>query len=93
MKELKKRRIDFAPEFFHSQIYKLSIVVIMHTYVVEADGANLLHKIEGIINQYMHKDILKEHLPNCMQDMPFAVEEIVFQHDPDPKHTAKSVTN
>ena len=23
--------------------------------------------------------------------MPFAVEEIVFQHDPHPKHTAKSV--
>ena len=45
------------------------------------------------MNQYMYKDILKEHLPNCTQDMPFAVEEIVFQHDPDPKHTAKSVTN
>ena len=28
-----------------------------------------------------------------MQDMPFDVEKIVFQHDPDPKYTAKSVTN
>ena len=46
------------------------------------------------MNQYMYNDILKEHLyANCMQDMPFAVKEIVFQHDPDPKHTAKSVTN
>ena len=45
------------------------------------------------MNQYMYKDILKERLPNCMQDVSFAVEEIVFQHDPDPKHTAKSVTN
>ena len=58
-----------------------------------ADGVDPLHKIEGIMNQYMYKDILKERLPNCMQDVSFAVEEIVFQHDPDPKHTAKSVTN
>ena len=45
------------------------------------------------MNQYMYKDILKEHLPNSTQDMPFAVEEIVLQHDPDAKRTAKSVTN
>ena len=44
-----------------------------------------MHKIEGITNQYMYKDILKEHLPKCMQDMPFAVEEIVFQHDREPE--------
>ena len=63
-----------------------------------ADGVDPLHKmymisIKGIMNQYMYKDILKEHLPNYMQDMPFAVKKIVFQHDPEPKHTAKSVTN
>ena len=52
-----------------------------------ADGVDPLHKIEGIMNQCMYKDILKEYWPNCMQDMPFAVEEIVF------KHTGKSVTN
>ena len=54
------------------------------------DGIDPLHKFEGLVNQYMYKDILKEHLPNCM---PFAAEEIVFQHDPDLKYTAKSVTN
>ena len=27
-----------------------------------ADGVDPLHKIEGIMNQYMYKDILKEHL-------------------------------
>ena len=58
-----------------------------------ADGVDPLHKIEEIMNQYMYKDISKEHLPNCMQNMPFAVEEIIFQHDRNPKHTAKSVTN
>ena len=57
------------------------------------DGVGPLHKIERSMNQYMYKGILKEHLPKCMQDMPFAVEEIIFQRDPDPKHTAKSVTN
>ena len=57
------------------------------------DGVDPLHKFERIVNQYMYKDILKEHLPNYMQDMPFDVEKIVFQHDPDPKYTAKSVTN
>ena len=58
-----------------------------------ADGVGPLHKIERIMNQYTCEDILKEHLPKCMQDMAFSVEEIVFQHDRDPKHTAKSVTN
>ena len=57
------------------------------------DGVDPLHKIEGIMNQYMYKDILKEYFSNCIQDMLFAVEEIIFQHDPDPKHTAKNVTN
>ena len=68
----------------------------MHTYDVGAyytDGVGPLHKIKWIMNQYMYKDILKEHLPKRMQDVHFAVEEIVFQHDQDSKHTAKSVTN
>ena len=56
-----------------------------------ADGVDSLNKIEGITNQYMYKDILKEHLPNCMQDMLFAVEEIIFHHDPE--RTAKSIIN
>ena len=60
---------------------------------ITGDGVGSLHKLAGIMNQYMYKDILKEHLPSCMQDMLFAVEEIVFQRDPDPKHTTKSVTN
>ena len=33
---------------------------------ITGDGIGPLHKIEGIMNQYMYKDILKEHLPNCM---------------------------
>ena len=45
------------------------------------------------MNQYMYKDILKEHLPKCTQDVHFAVEEIAFEHDRDSKHTEKSVTN
>ena len=57
----------------------------------ECMTADDVDKIEGIMNQYMYKDILKQHLPNCVQDMSFAVEEIVLQHDP--KHTAKRVTN
>ena len=67
----------------------------MYAYIccMTADGVDPLHKIDGIMNQYMYKDILKEHLSNCMHDMFFAVEEIVFQHDPDLKHSAKSVTN
>ena len=48
----------------------------MHTYVVGCMTADDVDKIEGIMNQYMYKDILKQHLPNCVQDMPFAVEEI-----------------
>ena len=52
---------------------------------ITGDGVDPLHKIEGITNQCMYRDILKEHLPSCTQDMPFAVEEIVFQRDPDPK--------
>ena len=55
--------------------------------------AHCTNLLAGIMNRYMYKDILKEHWPNCMQDMPFAVEEIVFQHEIVFKHTAKSVTN
>ena len=47
--------------------------------LMTADGVDPLRKIEGIINQYTYKDISKEHLPNCMQDMPFNVERNRFQ--------------
>ena len=33
---------------------------------ITGDSVGPLHKLAGIMNQYMYKGILKEHLPNCM---------------------------
>ena len=54
-----------------------------------AYGMGPLHRIEGIMDKYMYKDILK----NIME--PYAYEYLpikyTFQHDNDPKHASKIV--
>ncbi|KAI5737867.1 hypothetical protein M8J77_000164 [Diaphorina citri] len=45
------------------------------------------------MNKEMYLKILKTHVAETVDFMPYPDEEIVFQHDNDPKHTAKVVKN
>lgn len=54
-------------------------------------GVRSLHRINGIMNQYMYKDILQDHLIDAVKNIPFEEEHVIFMHDRDSKHTAKSV--
>ncbi|CAK9820118.1 Transposable element Tcb1 transposase [Anthophora quadrimaculata] len=58
-----------------------------------AFGVGSLHRINGIMNQYLYKDILQDHLVDAVENMPFEEKNVIFMHDRDPKHTAKSVKN
>lgn len=54
-------------------------------------GVAPLHRIEGIMNAGMYKDILSDvMLPYAEWEMPI---RWIFQQDNDPKHTAKIVKN
>lgn len=54
-------------------------------------GIGPLHRINGIMDRFMYKDILESvMLPYAEWNMPLSWS---FQHDNDPKHTAKLVAN
>ncbi|KAH8355518.1 hypothetical protein KR084_003964, partial [Drosophila pseudotakahashii] len=50
-----------------------------------------LHKIDGIILKEDYLNILKTRLPNFLDKSAYPEEEITFQQDGNPKHTAKIV--
>jgi len=57
---------------------------------MSAKGVGTLHFIDGIMNADMYIDILRDQmLPSVRQ---LKQRRYVFQHDNDPKHTAKKVT-
>lgn len=58
-----------------------------------AHGVGPICKIDGNMNKEMYLKILKTHVAETVDFMPYPDEEIVFQHDNDPKHTAKVVKN
>lgn len=52
-------------------------------------GIGPIHRIDGIMDRFMYKDILQDvMLPHAEEEMPL---KWIFQHDNDPKHTAKCV--
>lgn len=54
-----------------------------------AAGVGPLHRINGIMDQYMYKDILETvMLPYAEYEMPL---RWIFQHDNDPKHSSRVV--
>jgi len=50
-----------------------------------------LHLVESIMRKGGYLEILQTHLPNFVDVCAYPEEEIVFQQDGDPKHTAKIV--
>ena len=47
-------------------------------------------KIDGIMNAKLYQQILHEDLLNTIKVQGFAIKDIIFQQDGDPKHTANS---
>ena len=43
------------------------------------------------MDQHLYKNILEEDLMNTIEYYDLDPEKVIFQHDNDPKHTAKSV--
>ncbi len=54
-------------------------------------GVGYLCKIEGNMDQHLYKTILEEDLMKTMEFYELDPEEVIFQHDNDPKHKSKSV--
>jgi transposase len=54
-------------------------------------GVGYLCKIEGIMDQHLYKTILEEDLNETMEFYELDPQEVIFQHDNDPKHKSKSV--
>ena len=52
-------------------------------------GVGYLCKIEGIMDQHLYKTILEEDLNETMEFYGLDPQEVIFQHDNDPKHTSK----
>ena len=52
-----------------------------------AQGPGNIHRIQGIMIQRTYKQILENQLLETIQK----ASRVIFQHDNDPKHKAKSV--
>jgi len=51
-------------------------------------GVGNFCKIDGNMNGALYRQILEEDLMNTIEEHGFAINEIIFQQDNDPKHTA-----
>ena len=58
-----------------------------------SQGVGNLCRIEEIMDQHLYKTILEEDLMRTMDYYQMDPQDIIFQHDNDPKHKAKSVQN
>jgi transposase len=54
-------------------------------------GVGFACKIDNIMDQHLYKEILKDELLETIEYYELDPKKIIFQHDNDPKHTAKSI--
>lgn len=65
---------------------------IMVWGAITRNGVGPLVKIDGIMRKEDYLKILKDHLPVTIAQSGLCSDKIIFQHDGDPKHTAKIVS-
>lgn len=58
---------------------------------ITSSGVGYLCEIEGIMDQHLYREILENELEDTIEFYELDHQGITFQHDNDPKHTAKSV--
>lgn len=85
------------PEEFHPNKVKQTMKHgggnIMVWGCITRNGVGPLVKIEGIMKKEQYLDILQKNLPEAIRQTKIVEENVIFQQDGDPKHTAKVVKN
>ncbi|EUC62926.1 transposable element Tcb2 transposase, partial [Rhizoctonia solani AG-3 Rhs1AP] len=56
---------------------------------ITAQGVGRLHRIDGRLTAVRYTEILQEELPGTLREHSIPPRRAIFQHDNDPKHTAK----
>ena len=54
-------------------------------------GPGYMCKIDGTMDQHLYKQILEDELSKTIEYYDMDMSKVIFQHDNDSKHTAKSV--
>lgn len=54
------------------------------------NGVGELHRIDGIMDRHMYKEILETKMRDSVEKL-FGSNSFIFQHDNDPKHTSKLI--
>ena len=58
-----------------------------------AQGVGFMCKIDSIMDQYLYRSILEDELLKTIEFYELEPKHVIFQHDNDPKHKAKSIQN
>jgi hypothetical protein len=56
-------------------------------------GVGFSCKIDNTLDQHLYRSILEDELMSTIEYYRLDPSKVIFQHDNDPKHTAKSIKN